>query len=210
MIKVLNSTHNPIQFIGQVAGICYNSSNTEVANYKRGIKCIEENHGRVMEFIDVTIEIDGYSARCIRELGRHIIGTSYLQASTRYINYDNFDYYTPDAISDNESYHKAMRDMLEVYNNLIATGVAKEDVANLLPLGMTSKVVFKMNYRALLHLAEVRLCSRAYKEIQDLVNEMIEVIGLCDPEWKELMSYMKPRCKTCTEKHNCKRRKDNE
>ena len=78
MIKVLNATSNPIQFIGKVAGCCYGSKDEPQANYKRGLKCIKDGHGRAMEFVDVTLEIDEVSARMVRELGRHIIGTSYL------------------------------------------------------------------------------------------------------------------------------------
>lgn len=205
MIKILNATSKPITHMGKVAGVCYNS-NTERddLNYKRGMKCIKDNHGRIMEFADATMALDEYSARVMRELYTHIIGTSRVQASTRYIEYDNFNYYTPECLEYNEEYHDAMRSILESYNDLVNSGISKEHAANLLPLGMTSKVVLKINYRALLHLAEVRLCSRAYIEIQDMLKEMIEVISGIDDEWKELMAYMKPRCKTCTEKESCK------
>lgn len=208
MIKIIDSTKNPIQLMGKVSGCCYGSDITDATkNYKRGKRCVDDNHGRVLEFPDVILEIDGYSARCVRELYTAMVGVSKLQSSTRYINYDNFAYYTPEQLEGNEEYHKAMKDILEVYNKLVNAGTPKEHVANLLPLGMISKTVIKINYRALLHLAEIRLCSRAYVEIQDMTKEIIDVVGNIDPEWKELMSYMKPRCATCTEKHNCLRKK---
>ena len=69
MIKVLNATKNPITFMGKVAGVCYNSDiEDNVKNYKRGLKNIKDNHGRIFEYADVVVEIDGYSARAIREL----------------------------------------------------------------------------------------------------------------------------------------------
>ena len=207
MIKVLNATKNPIQFIGKVAGCCYGSKDEPQANYKRGLKCIKDGHGRAMEFVDVTLEIDEVSARMIRELGRHVIGTSYLQASTRYITYDNFDYYTPKNLKDDKEYLITMQNILASYQSLVEKGIPKEDVANLLPLGMNTKIVLKINYRALLHMAEVRMCERAYIEFRDFIKELIKTISEVDEEWAELMTFMKPKCKICTEKENCPRLK---
>ncbi|MGL5767114.1 MAG: FAD-dependent thymidylate synthase [Sarcina sp.] len=206
MIKVMYATPNPIQLMGSVSGCCY-GSNIERSdlNYKRGLKCLQDGHGRVLEYPDVIMEIDGYSARCVRELYTHIQGTSRLQSSTRYINYEDFSYYTPDCLDESAVYHEAMMDIISSYEKLVGAGYPKEHVANLLPLGMISKMVIKINYRALLHLAELRLCARAYVEIQDMTKEIIEVIGRIDSEWKELMTYMKPKCSTCQEKHNCPR-----
>ena len=208
MIKVLNATRNPIQFIGKVAGCCYGSKDEPQANYKRGLKCIKDGHGRAMEFVDVTLEIDEVSARMVRELGRHIIGTSYLQASTRYITYDNFNYYTPKTLEDNQEYQKTMNVILDAYQNLLDNGMPKEDVANILPLGMNTKIVLKINYRALLHMAEVRMCERAYIEFRDFMKDLVTVISNIDEEWAELMKFMLPKCKTCTEKENCPRLKN--
>ena len=208
MIKVLNATRNPIQFIGKVAGCCYGSKDEHQANYKRGLKCIKDGHGRAMEFVDVTLEIDEVSARMVRELGRHIIGTSYLQASTRYITYDNFNYYTPKTLEDNQEYQKTMNVILDAYQNLLDNGIPKEDVANILPLGMNTKIVLKINYRALLHMAEVRMCERAYIEFRDFMKDLVTVISNIDEEWAELMKFMLPKCKTCTEKENCPRLKN--
>ena len=208
MIKVLSATQNPIQFIGKVAGCCYGSKDEPQANYKRGLKCIKDGHGRAMEFVDVTLEIDEVSARMIRELGRHVIGTSYLQASTRYITYDNFNYYTPKTLEDNQKYQEAMNVILDTYQNLLDSGVPKEDIANILPLGMNTKIVLKINYRALLHMAEVRMCERAYIEFRDFMKDLISVISNIDEEWAELMKFMLPKCKTCTEKENCPRLKN--
>lgn len=205
MVRVLNATKKPITFMGQVAGVCYNSKDEPQANYKRGLRCIKDGHGRIMEFADVTLVLDEYSARVMRELYTHVIGTSKVQASTRYITYDNFDYYTPEDLEHNEEYHEVMRSILEGYQSLLDQGVPKEHAANVLPLGMTSKVVLKINYRALLHMAEVRMCERAYVEFRELMDDIRFELCKIDEEWNELMTYMKPKCKTCMEKESCPR-----
>ncbi len=218
MIRVLSYTKNPITHIGKIAGVCYNSDiDDDVKNYNRGIKNLEDNHGRVFEYADVTLEIDGYSARAIRELYTHIIGTSRLQASTRYITYnsDNFQYYVPTSLYANEdalyTYVDTMDTILENYNSLLQLGITKEDSANILPLGLFSKIVLKINLRALIHLAEMRLCKRAYEEIRGMIREIMGEVGDLDNEWGYLMvKYMEPKCKTCTEKANCPNGKANE
>ena len=98
------TTVNPISMIGEEAGICWgaDTANKE-GNYKRGIDCLENEHGRTFEFPDVYMILDGYSARVIREWYTHIGGSpTRLQASTRYIDYEHgFDFVTPASIQNN-------------------------------------------------------------------------------------------------------------
>ena len=209
MIQVLqNTTSLPISTIGHNAGVCYNSDITNNdLNYKRGLRCIKENHGEMIEFPIVSFIADGYSARVVRELFRHR-HTTKAQSSTRYVNYDNFSYYTPKNIADNEKALKLYKHTMDkikcAYVDLIEIGIPKEDVANLLPLGMCSKIVFQCNLRELIHICNLRLCSRAYVEARKLCKDLIEELRTVDSEWKDICdTFLKPRCKTCTEKENC-------
>ena len=95
---------DPLSLIGRRAGICWNADITnDEKNIKRGISCIESGHGRTMEFVDVHMIIDGFSARVMREYFRHVGGmTPYLQASTRYINYEDFNIIRPKSIESNK------------------------------------------------------------------------------------------------------------
>lgn len=70
------TTKNPITMIGEEAGYCWGADTTDQKkNYKRGIECMESNHGRTIEFPDVYMVLDGYSARVIREWYTHIGGS---------------------------------------------------------------------------------------------------------------------------------------
>ncbi len=204
-ITIIEATNNPISHIGYVAGVCYNSDTTnQEKNYKRGLENIKHQHGRTFEYPDVTMIIDGYSARVIRELYTHIDGVSRLQASTRYIDYSNkFEYYIPKALENEIVYHKIMCDIQKTYQTLINLGYKKEDIANILPLGLNTKIVLKINMRALLHMGEVRLCSRAYEEFQQLMKDMKYELSKIDEEWKEVANMIQPKCGICTEKENC-------
>ena len=212
MIEIIKYDSNPISLMGKVAGICWGANILDQErNYKRGIECIENEHGRVEEFADVTMVIDDYSARVIRELYTHIIGTSKLQESTRYIDCSKFDFYTPNSIKNNADadavYNNIMDNIKETYTALIGLGIKKEDVANILPLGMSTKIVLRINVRALIHMFELRSCTRAYIEYRQLMNEMKKQLSSLDQEWDTLCkNYFKTKCIKlgyCNERYSC-------
>lgn len=214
MIKVLEWDKTPIQYMGQCVGNCYGSDTSDYKkNYKRGKDCIESGHGRALEYPSVTLEIDGYSIRVVRELMRHVIGTTYTQESTRYVNMRERGYVTPPAIEHHEEasvlYKNLIDKIFDIYDELIRCGINKEDAAMLLPLSMKTKIVMKINARALLHMAEVRMCSRAYWEFRQLMNDIKETISQLDSEWHEIADLMLPKCEVvgyCTEKFSCGRK----
>lgn len=214
MIKILDYTEKPLTFIGRCVGNCYGSNiEDDKKNYKRGKQCVADGHGRVLEYPDVTMEIDGYSVKVIRELYTHIIGTTRTQESTRYVNLKQRGYFTPPLIEQNEVanqlYTETMNKIFESYQILTLLGVPKEDASMLLPLGMKTKIVFKINARALLHMAELRMCSRAYHEFRQLMKEIKNELSGLDEEWAEIADMMKPRCEIvgyCVE-HECCGRK---
>lgn len=206
MIKILDYTKKPLTLMGEVASTCWNSTPSP----QIGVDCIESGHGRVLEFADVTVAISDYSARVIRELYTSIIGVSRLQQSTRYVDMSSFDYYIPPRIKDTpvakQIYDECMVNTMESYTRLRTLGIPKEDMANLVPLGSNTKIVLKINARAILHMAEIRLCNRALLEYRELMKDILFTVSDIDSEWNKLISYAKPRCEIsgyCNEKHSC-------
>ena len=163
VIILEETTKNPITLIGQRAGVCWGADISDDAkNYKRGKDCVLANHGRTLEYVNVEMVLDGYSARCIREWYTHIGGSpSRLQASTRYIDYTKnggFDYVIPWSIKDNTEalikYAKCMEDINKTCLKLERDfKIPREDSAMLLPLGMTTKIVDKRNLRNLVDMS---------------------------------------------------------
>ena len=212
------TTINPITLMGKEAGICWGGNVTHPEkNYDRGLDCLKSGHMRTAEFPQVFLVLDGYSARVIRELYTHIGGMpTRLQASTRYIDYKNFQYIIPPSISKNAGatllYTSAMADIQEALGTLAELGLPKEDIANLLPLGMTTRVVLRTNLRNLIDMAHQRLCTRAYWEFRMLMNDIIEALREYSDEWKALIDIyhvFKPKCEVCgfcEEKFTCGRR----
>lgn len=212
----------PISLIGKEAGVCWGGNTRDQAkNYKRGLGCIKDGHGRTMEYPQIYMILDGYSARVIRELYTHIAGgPTRLQASTRYIDYESgFDYITPPSISKDPETEKVYRDamvgILENLQKLEAMGVPREDNALLLPLGMTTKVVLRTNLRNLADMSHQRLCTRAYWEYREMMKDIIDALVAYgenegENEWKKASELLfMPKCDVtgfCTESKCCGRR----
>ena len=208
------TTENPFQVMGAMSGICYGSDIADAQkNYKRGKRCVEDGHGRVLEYPQVYMRLDGYSARVIREYYTHI-GSSptRLQASTRYIDYQNFDYFTPKSIAKDvdtkQVYDDTMKSIMKSLDFLVGKcDISKEDAANLLPLGMTTTVSVRDNARSLSAMAAQRLCTRAYTEYRQLMRDIINALKDYSREWSELCDMiMLCKCDVagyCLESKSC-------
>lgn len=216
-VKILSeTTKQPLTLMGKMSGICYNSDiESDEKNYKRGKRCVLDGHGRVLEFPQVYMDITGYSARVIREFYTAIGGLpTRLQASTRYINYSDFEYYVPQSIAREKdakfAYDAAMaviKKQIDFLQN--ECNIPKEDVANLLPLGMTTVVSCRFNARTLSSMAAQRLCTRTYNEYRCLMRDIINALKGYSEEWNELCDMiMKCKCDVsgfCSESKSCGR-----
>lgn len=211
------TTKNPISLIGQRAGVCWNADTSDsVKNYKRGMDCILANHGRTLEFVNVEMIIDGYSARVIREWYTHIGSMpSRLQASTRYINYEDFSYILPHSISNDVNakvlYEGMMKNISDTCSKLEKMyEIPREDAAMLLPLGMTTKIVDKRNLRNLIDMSHQRMCTRAYWEYRQLFSDICNALREYSDEWEWIVDNLfVPKCELlgyCTEKKSCGRK----
>lgn len=217
-IILSETTDEPMTLVGQMSGICWgaDTSNNE-KNFKRGLECLRNNHGRTLEFPQIYIVLDGWSARVIREFYTHIAGgPTRLQASTRYIDYKNFKYLSPKSIENNydakDAYDGTMEEIAMSLDYLTNNcGISKEDAANLLPLGMETKIVVRTNLRHLIDMSRVRLCNRAYWEFRELFKSIMEALSIYSDEWKYLIEEEKifaPKCEVmgyCNEKYSCGR-----
>ena len=109
------TTRKPLTLMGERAGICWGSDiEDSEKNYKRGLECLKTNHGRVLEYVNIEMVLDGYSARVIREWYTHIGGApTRLQASTRYINYQNFEFVIPPSVKNKDLALERYRSCME-------------------------------------------------------------------------------------------------
>lgn len=207
------TTKNPITLIGREAGICYNSADLPASNYKRGLECLETNHGRALEFPQVYMVIDEHSAKFVRELYTHIGGApTRLQASTRYIDYRReLKCVHPKSIVNNNRAWKIYRETLEHIQKAAAQlaelKIPKEDYSMLYPLGMVSKVVVRTNLRNLIDMSHQRMCTRAFWEFREAFFEISVALKNYSEEWEYIVdNYFMPKCQYlgyCPERHSC-------
>lgn len=227
VIILPETTKQPITLIGERAGICWGADTSDPEkNYQRGWDCITSGHGRTLEFVNVELLIDGYSARVIREWYTHIGGApTRLQASTRYIDYGEFEYVTPPSIAEDTA-AKALYDatmaviadtirkleFMNHVNEVAELGFPREDTAMLLPLGMTTRIVDKRNLRNLIDMSRQRMCNRAYWEFRELFRDICDALkeygnSYGDSEWTHIINEcFYAKCEpngTCPEKHGC-------
>ena len=215
-ITILSATtKDPITLMGECTGVCYGSDTSDpVKNYKRGKDCITSGHGRALEYPQVYLVIQGFSARVEREIYTHIAGSpTRTQASTRYIKYGDFQYITPPSIlKDPEAkdrYDWVMYQISEAYKDLEALGVPKEDIGGILPLNMESTMVIRTNARHLIDMSHQRMCSRALWEYRQFMDLLKQELSNYSPEWAEIAAEFKPKCELygyCTEKFTCGRK----
>lgn len=212
------TTIDPITCIGEEAGICWGANvEDKEANYKRGVDCIKCNHGRTMEFPEIYMILNNYSSKVIREFYTHIIGVSRLQSSTRYIDYSKkFENVIPESVKRSEEatnvWNEFMDKVAPTISKLKELGVPTEDATNVLPLAYETKVVVKLNLRALVNISEMRMCNRAYWEFRQLMKDILWALENYSDEWEEIIYGLKlfaPRCEKlgyCPERKGCGRK----
>ena len=94
----------------------------------------------------------------------------------------------------------------EQYQEFVEAGIPAEDARFVLPNAAASSMVASLNLREMIHLANLRLCTRAQYEIRMLVKKMCEALVEEEP-W--LKPYLVPKCERlgfCDEDKSCGRK----
>ena len=219
VIILSETTDEPLTLAGGLAGICWRADTKDnKKNFNRGLDCLHSGHWRTLEFPQIYMVLDGWSAKVIRELYTHIGGSpSRLQSSTRYVDYTNFAYTIPPKIENNpealDAFEGTMDEIRMTADYLEnSLGVPREDSSMVLPLTMATKIVLRTNLRHLIDIAKVRMCSRAYWEFRDLMDEIINALKIYSDEWKYLIEeehIFQPKCEWsgyCDETKSCGRK----
>lgn len=135
---------------------------------------------------------------------------SFSQKSQRYVKEKGqFDYIIPPTIEKNPElkakFEEFMGEISKKYLEFTEAGIPAEDARFVLPNATASSMVASLNLRELIHLANLRLCSRAQYEIKMLTKAMCEAITDEEP-W--LKNYLVPKCVSlgyCDEAKSCGR-----
>ena len=106
----------------------------------------------------------------------------------------------------NEDNFRTFANMLVRYLKDIEVGEKPEDARQLLPNATKTNITMSCNFRELIHICNLRLCTRAQTEIRQLFSEIVKCVKEQD---ERLASYLVPQCEVlglCTEKECCGRK----
>ncbi len=189
----------------------YDNTNNDVDKMLNLIKkVISSGHYSTIEHIQVSYAISGISRACSHQLVRHR-HMSFSQKSQRYVEEKGqFKYIVPKSISKNIDLYKKFNDFMEntseFYKEMVENGIKPEDARSILPNAASTSMVASLNLRELIHLCNLRLCTRAQDEIRELVKKMADCLIESEGWLKE---YLVPKCERlgfCDEHKSCGRK----
>ena len=173
----------------------YNSTDDEEKMLKLIERVVSSGHYSTIEHIQVSFAISNVSRACTHQLVRHR-HMSFSQKSQRYVKEKGqFDYIIPPTIEKNPEmklkFENLMSEISKVYGELTDAGILAEDARAVLPNATSTSLVASLNLRELIHLANLRLCTRAQYEIRTMVKMMCDALVAEEP-W--LKPYLVPKC----------------
>ena len=220
IVKLISKPENMLKTIYTACRTCYSadsplniydcdSAQDEEKMLKLISRVVSSGHYSTIEHIQVSFAISNISRACSHQLVRHR-HMSFSQKSQRYVKEKGqFDYLTPNTIEKNEELNKKFDEFMakvsEFYLELTEAGIPAEDARAVLPNAASTSMVASLNLREMIHLANLRLCTRAQTEIRILVKRMCDELIKEEP-W--LKDYLVPKCERfgfCDEDKSCGR-----
>ena len=220
-VKLISKPENMLRTVYTACRTCYSAdsplnmydcdpAHDEEKMLKLIKRAISSGHYSTIEHIQISFAISNISRACSHQLVRHR-HMSFSQKSQRYVKEKGqFEYLTPETIEKNselkEKFDNFMRKVSEFYIELTEAGIPAEDARAVLPNAAATSMVASLNLREMIHLANLRLCTRAQKEIRMLVKKMCGELIKEEP-W--LKDYLVPKCDRlgyCDEDKSCGRK----
>lgn len=217
-VKLISKPQNILKTIYSACRTCYSALTpdeiySEAPDEEKMLKLISRvissGHYSTIEHIQLSFAISNVSRACTHQLVRHR-HMSFSQKSQRYVKEKgDFDYIIPKSINSNpelkEKFEEFMHKNALFYEELVNAGIKAEDARAVLPNATASSLVASLNLRELIHLANLRLCTRAQLEIRTLVDKMCKEV-LKEEPW--LAEHLVPKCERlgyCDEDKSCGR-----
>ena len=189
-VTLVQSTPNPEEHIGLLAGICYGKTGEQSPEQciKRAEHCVTKGHLSTLRFAHATFLVADISRICSHQFVRskHL---DFLQRSQRYCNEGEVESVIPSSI---KGEHKTIvetvyAELTQVYKDLIAEGVKKEDARFILPQGTTTELLVVGNFQAWYDFIKLRSGKEAQWEIRAVAHEINQQLhGIAPNIFKEL------------------------
>ena len=132
-----------------------------------------------------TFAVEKISRACSHQLIRHRVA-SFSQQSQRYITVKRLNerVVKPPTVVDSETteFDELVEKASEAYQNLVESGVPREDARFVLPNATETSLLMTMDGAALFHFFGLRCCNRAQWEIRRLADAMLAQCRDAEPE----------------------------
>ncbi len=169
-------TPNALDLIEEAGRICYDSPMNKETQGKFIAKRVKEGHESILEHASATFVVEGLSRSYSHQQVRHRLA-SFSQQSQRYVKAEDFEYVTPETISNKpeiaQEYHALMNCIKAFYTRATGNGVPAEDARMALPNACCTKIMFTMNFRSLRNFIKLRADKHAQWEIRKLATEIL-------------------------------------
>ena len=133
-----------------------------------------------------------WCGNCSHQLVRKRIA-SYSQQSQRYVDAKNFRAVIPETIENSqftEQYSKKLEECSNLYQEMVDSGIPKEDARFILPGATTTQLIVSMNAHSLVDFFVQRLCVKSQWEIRQLAEIMLDEAQKVSPLiFKDLGAY---------------------
>ena len=157
---------------------------------------LKTGHASPLEQVWFEFGISGVSRAFSHQFVRHRVGISFEQQSQRYVTYKDgeFPYTVPETVK-KAGLESEMSELFEqvsgLYEKMVAAGIPAEDARFLLPNATNTNFKITVNFQSLLHICDLRLCTRAQWEFRKVAamirGEVMKVVP-------ELGRYLQPKC----------------
>ena len=208
-VTLLDHTSDPLRTLYTAYRVCYSSLTP--AQIEARIADGRISRERMQEFVDARLAtghasplqqiwfefgVSGVSRAFSHQFVRHHVGISFEQQSQRYVTYEDgaFPHTVPASAvraGMGEAFARAIEAAGNAYRELVEAGVPAEDARFLLPNATNTNFKVSVNYLELLHIADLRLCTRAQWEFRKVVAMMRAEVKRSFPE---LARYVQPKC----------------
>ena len=159
-------------------------------------KRLETGHASPLEQVWFEFGISGVTRAFSHQFVRHHMGISFEQQSQRYVTFKGgeFPYTVPETVKKAGLAGELDAEfdrLAALYDKMVQAGVPAEDARFVLPNATNTNFKVTVNFLELLHIADLRLCTRAQWEFRKVVALMRAEVMRRLPL---LGRYMQPKC----------------
>ncbi|HWC30528.1 MAG TPA: FAD-dependent thymidylate synthase [Dehalococcoidia bacterium] len=208
-VKLLDHTSDPIRSLYMAYRVAYSALTPIQIEQRIGDERITRD--QMLEFIEKRLEtghaspleqvwfefgISGVTRAFSHQFVRHHMGISFEQQSQRYVTFKGgeFPYTVPESVKKAGlagDLDAEFDRLAELYDRMVQAGVPAEDARFVLPNATNTNFKVTVNLLELLHIADLRLCTRAQWEFRKVVALMRAEVMRKLPL---LGRYMQPKC----------------